>query len=78
MLERSAFLLLVQNMLQLDVLMLSFSRVNKLFIRPLFLLKNVFILDQLSHLVPMATDCQQSFCKTVFAGMVYRKQNLRA
>ena len=75
MLERSAFLLLVQNMLQLDVLMLSFFRVNNLFIRPLFLLKNVFILDQLSHLVPMATDCQKSFRKTVFPGMVYRKQN---
>ena len=58
-------------------LSLSFLRMNNLFIKPLFLLKNIFISDQVSHLVPMATDCQQSCHETFFPGIFYRKQNWR-
>ena len=50
---------------------------NDLFIKPLFLLKNIFISDQVSHLLPIATDCQQSFHETFFPGIFYRKQNWR-
>ena len=58
-------------------LSLSFLRMNNLFIKPLFLLKNIFISDQVSHLLPIATDCMSTkFSRNFFSRYFLQKAEL--
>ena len=57
-------------------LSLSFLRMNNLFIKLLFLLKNVFISDEVSHLVPTATGLSSKFSRTFFSRYFLQKAEL--